>query len=329
MVNISTGKSRLKAAALLVLSTCSVSLAQDRVFRVFNTQTVLAATQKQHPEYAKKLESFENAVAELTSSGEANQVCRVPVLFHLLGADAAKLPDESQVRFQLEVLNKYFGSYEPDQTKGNEAIEKFSAFGASPDIQFYIPEAFAGVKGINIVKTNKNIFDITNQMQDPKSGGFAAVDANRIVNIWVGNLDGYNAGYAQLPGAPRELDGIVIDPDFFGNEKGTAKAPYTQGKTLVHLMGSYLGLYELWNQENPCADDHVMDTPPHGGPTQEVDIKDNLRVITTCHGYILAMFMNFMDNTDDQYMSMFTKGQKDRMRATLAEGAPRNGLVTK
>lgn len=38
------------------------------------------------------------------------------------------------------------------------------------------------------------------------------------------------------------------------------------------------------------------------------------------------MFMNFMDFTDDACISMFTKGQKERMHAAL--NGPRSGLLT-
>lgn len=151
-----------------------------------------------------------------------------------------------------------------------------------------------------------------------------------MINIWVAELDSGNAGYAHLPGAPSGIDGIVIDPDFFGNEEGTAKAPYTQGKTLVHLMGTYLGLYELWNENEPCKDDLVEDTPLHDGPTSIAVRSDkNSRFVCFCPGTPTAMYMNFMDNSDDSQLSLFTEGQKKRMRAVLTSGGLRNGLAKK
>jgi hypothetical protein len=319
----------LAVSCLLTLSTFPCQ-AQDRAYRKFNTQSVRRTTQKQYPEYTEKIKGIEKNVSDFVFKADDNRVYRVPVIFHILAADGQTTPDEDQVRFQLEVLNKCFGNYEPEKKPyTNESIEKFDQLGASPGIEFYIPASFEGVKGIDVVKTDKKKFGVANEIQNPESGGIAAVNSKKAINIWIGDLDSLNAGYAHLPGAPGELDGIVIAPDFFGNEKGTAKAPYTQGKTLVHLMGTYLGLYELWDENDPCSDDMVADTPPHSGPSIEVSKEANHKYITMCHGYILAMYMNFMDNTDDEMLTLFTPGQKARMRAMLAEGGPRGELTVK
>jgi hypothetical protein len=322
-----TVKSALISSFFLI-STSNLCFSQERVYRSFDTQSVLQLTQKQYPEYAENIASIESSITTDLPRGGSNQVYKIPVLFHIVGSDSKSLPDEEQINYQLKALNQAFGSYDPDNRPyTNEAVEKFAPLGANPQIQFYIPEIFEGVKGINIVKTGKENFAISNQIQNPKAGGVDAIDPKKVINIWVGHLDGGNAGYASMPGAPAEVDGIVINPDFFGNEKGTAKAPYNQGKTLVHLMGTYLGLYELWNQTDACADDMVADTPIHGGPTQQVSKEAGSRVITMCQGYILAMYMNYMDNSDDEMLTMFTQGQTDRMRAVLAEDGLRSELV--
>lgn len=319
--------------SILVCSLFSLSYtsnAQERIYRRFNTQNVRASTIKDFPEYGKNLGFLENTIAAYASKGDDNRIYRVPVIFHVLSSEGKQAPDEAQVRFQLEVLNKCFGSYAPEKKPyTNEALEKFEPMGVSPGIQFYIPETFEGVKGINFAKAGKTSFGLTNQIQNPKFGGLAPVKPTNVINIWIGELDSTNAGYAHLPGAPGEVDGIVIDPDFFGNEKGTAKAPYTQGKTLVHLMGTYLGLNELWNEKDPCADDGVADTPPHHAPSERIRKDAGYKYITMCRGYILAMYMNFMDNTDDEMLTLFTPGQKMRMRAMLAEGGLRSELPTK
>lgn len=329
-------KSGLPCKPKLILTTLCFAAAistfcnaQERAYRHFNTQGVRQATQKQYPEYAEQIRGIEKKVSDFSSHGDDNRVYNIPVIFHILTADGQIMPDEEQIHYQMEVLNKSFGSYEPEKRAyTNESIEKYDKPGTGSGIGFYIPASFEGVKGINIVKTNRKKFQVVNEIQNPASGGIAPVNPKKAINIWIGELDSSNAGYAHLPGAPAEIDGIVIDPDFFGNQNGTATAPYTQGKTLVHLMGTYLGLYELWNESDPCADDMVADTPPHSGPSGAISRDPNYKFITMCHGYVLAMYMNFMDNTDDEMLTLFTQGQKNRMRAMLSEGGLRSELPT-
>jgi hypothetical protein len=317
-------------AILALLLATIPSKAQERGFRIFNTQDVRQFTKKQFPEYEEKIQEIEKSVSNFKSKADDNRVFRVPVVFHILGTDEQELPDKEQVKFQMEVLNQCFGRYQPEKKPyTNESIEKYEKMGDVAGIQFYVPANIGKLEGINVVKTGKKKYGIFNEIQNPKAGGLAAVDSRKVINIWIGDLDNNNAGYAHLPGAPGDLDGIVIDPDYFGNEKGTAKVPYTSGKTLVHLMGTYLGLYELWNDNNPCADDLVADTPPHSGPSFQISKEANNKVITMCYGYILAMYMNFMDNTDDEMLTLFTPGQKQRMRAMLAEGGLRSELIEK
>ncbi|PWJ57064.1 pregnancy-associated plasma protein-A [Dyadobacter jejuensis] len=326
-----TGKCHL-LGSFLILSNLSASLAQERLYRHFNTQNVRLATIKKFPEYSENLIVLENSISNYASRGDNGQIIQVPVVFHFLQTASQKMPDETQVNFQLEVLNKYFGSYTAPETKDfpNPDVEKFISMGVSTGIQFYLGEIPGASGGINSLTVDRKNWGISNEIQDPKkNGGLPAADPTKTINIWIGELDGNNAGYALSPGAPAAIDGIVIDPDFFGNEKGTAKAPYSQGKTLVHLMGTYLGLYELWDEKEPCKDDLVEDTPLHDVPSSTVSTEKNTRYVCFCPGTPTAMYMNFMDNTDDASLSLFTEGQKKRMRAVLLSDNLRSGLLKK
>lgn len=294
-------------------------MAQDLPRRTFSTQSVRAHTLKQFPAYAKLVEDLESRLAPILATIDNKQVFRLPLIIHILESDGQLMPDASQVQAQLDILNQHFGRYTPPKDGfPTDSVEKYAALGADVGIQFFIPPLVGLLPGINRIRTDRPKWSILNQIQDPKQGGVAPVDPTHLINIWIGKLDGATAGYAQLPGAPTELDGIVIDPAFFGTDKGTATAPYHQGKTLVHLMGTYLGLYELWNEDSPCSDDQVADTPLHSGPNDRIPVQKNYRQICFCPGAPLAMYMNFMDNTDDTWLSLFTPGQKARMRAMLS-----------
>ena len=95
------------------------------------------------------------------------------------------------------------------------------------------------------------------------------------------------------------------------------------GKTLTHLVGSYLGLTELWGKGR-CQDDRVADTPVHNAPNHRCPGKGHL---TFCEKGAYEMTMNFMDNTYDQCMYMFTNGQALRMQAVLSPDRPRSLLA--
>lgn len=162
-------------------------------------------------------------------------------------------------------------------------------------------------------------------MKKSESSGLTGWDAQKYLNIWVCHLADSVSCYAQMPGGPWETDGIVVDHRFFGcdSEDASVKKPYDKGKTLTHLIGNYLNLYDLWNYYSRCQDDNVSDTPVHNAPTSGCD---HYRHISTCDGQPDAMTMNFMDNTDDACMYMFTNGQVTRMQAVLAENGWRSGL---
>jgi hypothetical protein len=328
-----SGKSIL-ISSFLLFSLNPFSFAQ-RPFRHFNTQQLRQAVIKENPGYKENLVVMENSISNLASRGDNGGVLYVPVIFHIVGAKGQTVPDQEQVNFQLDVLNKAFGNYAPEAKEfPNADVEKFISMGAKVGIEFYLPSKVGEIAGVgkpafNAVTVDRKSWGLFNEIQDPTKGGLAAVAPDKIINVWVGQLDGDNAGYAYLPGPPGTIDGIVIDQDFFGNEKGTAKIPYVQGKTLVHLMGTYLGLYELWNEQEPCKDDLVEDTPLHDGPSISVTTDKNSRFVCFCPGTPTAMFMNFMDNTDDAQLSMFTEGQKKRMRAVLLSDGLRNGLPRK
>lgn len=115
------------------------------------------------------------------------------------------------------------------------------------------------------------------------------------------------AGYAQMPGYAAETDAIFIDKSYlFGGNTES----YDLGKTLTHLIGSYLGLGELW----ACVDDGVFDTPMH------TILHSNANTsVSSCYDFLIfEMPENFMDGTPDKFQNMFTRGQKQKMLLELS-----------
>jgi hypothetical protein len=160
------------------------------------------------------------------------------------------------------------------------------------------------------------------KMKFSASGGDNALDSKRYLNIWVCNLSG-SLGYSSLPGSVSDKDGVVIQYNVFGTT-GNLRPPFNKGRTATHEIGHWLGLMHLWGNAL-CGDDHIDDTPPQRSYNNGCPAFPHTSTFSiNANG---DMFMNFMDFTDDACMSMFTKGQKNKMRSTFASGNARNSLL--
>lgn len=178
-------------------------------------------------------------------------------------------------------------------------------------------------------------------------------DRNKYLNIWVSDLNqlppifqgqptqeqGCNfesdtLGYAQFPGLSGGLfptlfqanltDGVWIRNDVFGTV-GNLNPNFNLGKTTTHEVGHWLNLKHIWGDENQCAlDDDVIDTPKQ---TTESTGCNSFPSTDSCSGSFPGiMFMNFMDYSNDNCLSVFTYGQTVRMDAALFN--QRLGLLT-
>ena len=250
----------------------------------------------------------------------------IPVVFHVLYAPGSDYPSAAQIQSQIDALNRDFSLEEYLAGLYPDTPERFELNLGSTGIQFCLPYSNGGADlvGINYVLSAKEEWGFEQTIKDSISGGQNVWYPDNLLNVWVVNLNDSISGWAQLPGGPQATDGIVIDYTYFGST-GLAEAPYDQGKTLTHLVGNYLGLYDLWNESLRCSDDYVADTPIHNAPnnkcySQEIHI-------SACNNNPREMTMNFMDNTPDNCTYLFSAGQRTRMQAVLAQGGPRDKLL--
>lgn len=180
-------------------------------------------------------------------------------------------------------------------------------------------------------------------------------DPARYMNVWVTDED-INAGllgFATFP-AGSGLTGI---PGFMGTATtdgvwlwaratgsvGTLDPTYNRGRTATHEVGHWLGLRHIGGDGNnniagDCnATDYCADTPPqkggfaggqygqnYGAPTYPLYATGTNSCAGAPNG---AMFMNFMDYTDDPIMYMFTNDQRTRMQTAMANGTYRSALT--
>lgn len=315
---------------LLCLSICILSgygqVNSERAYRQFATQEVHERLAKENPEMLDSILSIEDWVYKFIAKNKGTQKFTIPMVFHIITSTGKTPIDESRVFAQIDALNRDFGIKKTTPTHPSDLASGFLDKTAKMDIDFCFPKSKPNgqsTTGINYVNSSLTGWSATDQMKFSSSEGLDAWDTEQYLNVWVVDLNKDLAGYAQMPGGPETTDGIVIDVDYFGMGEKLPES-YSEGKTLTHLVGSYLGLYELWDYKGRCRDDRVSDTPIHNSPNFGCNAHNHL---SFCAGELTEMLMNFMDNSDDGCMDMFTEGQRQRVMAMLSPGGPRYSLV--
>ena len=242
----------------------------------------------------------------------------IPVVFHIIWNIPSENISDALVVSQIEALNKDYGA-------NNENFSKipieFQSVVGNPAIRFclaaYSPDGKI-TTGITRKQTDIQEIGLSESLYDTRKGGTTAWDTEKYLNIWVANTGKIIAGLGSYPTqTAAEKTGVVIHPKYFGIN-GHPK--YGLGRVGTHEVGHYLGLKHCWADDTDCAtDDGVADTPPQR------------KAYFGCPSYPQMgcspseMFMNYMDYVDDPCMIMFSRGQKERMYATLE--TYRQGLV--
>jgi len=234
----------------------------------------------------------------------------IPVVVHVLWYDSSEDISDEAIIEQMKILNQAFSKSNSDITK---IPEEFISVAGSTNIRFCLASVTPQnlpTSGILRKRTNINELGLSENLYDSNAGGSDAWDSDKYLNIWIANTGKFIAGFGTYPNqTPPKKTGVVIHPKYFGRNNHPR---FGFGRTLVHEVGHYLGLNHLWGDDTDCAsDDGVEDTPPQ------------LKLYRDCPSYPQSgcsqseMFMNYMDYVDDGCMYFFTKGQSDRMLATV------------
>jgi hypothetical protein len=280
------------------------------------------------PSFRKNLLALEHRTVARLRTAEAARatpynITAVVHVVHNPAAPAEKI-SPAQVKSQIAVLNRDYRATNSDKTK-TPAV--FSGLVADPMIEFALATKDPSgetTTGITYTETDQTSFsDRDNPVKSKSTGGIAAWDTKKYLNIWVCTLSGGLLGYAQFPGGPVKTDGVVILNTAFGTT-GSAADPFNLGRTTTHEIGHFLNLRHIWGDLPNCnGDDLVDDTPGAEKPNFK---KPTWPHVSCSNGPNGDMFMNYMDYVDDDSMFMFTPGQVARMQATL--DGPRKGLVS-
>ncbi|KAF8594661.1 hypothetical protein BDV93DRAFT_611780, partial [Ceratobasidium sp. AG-I] len=101
-------------------------------------------------------------------------------------------------------------------------------------------------------------------------------------------------GFATFPWdytSDPEMDGVVFK---WNTIPGGTLATYDEGKTLVHEVGHWCGLYHTSQGGCSSPGDYVSDTPPESGPHYHCPVGSD-----SCPGGGLDPIHNFMSHTND------------------------------
>jgi len=263
-----------------------------------------------------------------------DEIITIPIVVHIINytPDPFVISDE-KIFSQIDVLNKDFRKLNPDRLN---TPDEFKHLVADVGIQFKLAtEDPNGNFTTGIIRTEGTLIAGSGQekmgaIEDRSlyftdKGGQDAWSNDKYLNIWIadssnrfGNLG--LPGYANPPGSDPRIDGVVMDPRVFGTIEPLAEG-HEFGRTATHEIGHWLDLIHIFAGPDSCeSSDKVDDTPTQYNPYSGRPTHPQ----SSCGSN--DMFMNFMDYVADDAMIMFTKGQKERMRALFNEGGARRAL---
>ncbi|MEO8067151.1 MAG: T9SS type A sorting domain-containing protein [Flavobacteriales bacterium] len=310
-------------STLLVLAVALVSSASAQ--RNCGSMQYLQQQIGADPSRAAVLQMIDQHAEWFATTGQAKVIVTIPVVFHVVYANATQNISDAKIQAQVAQLNADYARLNSDAGSTPAA---FASLGANTQIQFCLAQrdpSGAASTGIERRSTTVASFTDNDNVKFTSSGGMNAWPSGSYMNFWSANLGGGLLGYAQFPGGSSSTDGVVCLYSSIGSisTPGTA-SPYNLGRTATHEVGHWLNLRHIWGDAN-CGSDLVSDTPTQQTSNGGCPSFPH----TTCsNGANGDMFMNYMDYTDDACMNIFTQGQSTRMNALFGSGGSRVSLLS-
>jgi PKD repeat protein len=302
--------------------TKNVNAQSNHIPNKCSTVEVTEQEMQKHPELKSERAKYEKSVQEYLLNNPSSQKSGnkriIPVVFHVIHECGPENISRAQILDQIRVMNEDFSLTNPNFSQTPDA---FVPLAADCQIEFRLAtkddlgNCTDGIVRVYSPKTNEASND----------NGVKSVshwNSYKYLNVWVvksiGSISGTSGevlGYAQFPlGGLLATDGVVVRHDCIGSIGTATNGQFgvRLGRTITHEIGHWLGLRHIWGDAD-CGSDGVDTTPIASGPNYGICWNDYPYNLTSCGRDSTdtsgEMFNNYMDYSDDQCMSMFTKGR--------------------
>jgi len=319
--------------------------------------TATYAEVEQAEAYEKWIQETIRKDNQFANGKKTSTVYTIPVVFHIIhtgqSVGTSMNISQAQVNSQITVLNNDFRKLNTDfSTQVTQS--GLASLAADCEINFCAAKvapsgtvmAEPGIDRILCSSKGWTNPPHTDIYIDGTIKPNSSWDPTKYLNIWIVYMNDGTLGYAQFPTVPSSStpsigdmagaggaanrDGVVFDYRYIGTT-GTATAPYNKGRTAVHEIGHWLGLWHIWGDDGTSCSgtDYVTDTPNQAGENYTCPTTNGAVRTDACTSTSPGVnYQNYMDYSDDKCMVMFTAGQKARMQACMQYCVRRTSLAT-